>query len=73
MPNNNQYPTSWWAPNEIITDRISLTTTDLILGDYNTSIVLYSPIEVLRLTTTGNKPNSSSTDYLTIHKLNISP
>ena len=73
MPNNNQYPTSWWAPNKIITDHISLNTTDLIPGDYNASIGLYRPIDALRLTTGANKPNSSNTDYLTIHKLNISP
>jgi hypothetical protein len=73
MPNNNQYPTSWWAPNEIITDRISLNTTDLIPGDYNVTVGLYSPIDASRLTTAGNKPNSSNTDYLTIHKLNITP
>ena len=73
MPNNNQYPTSWWAPNEIITDQISLNTTDLMPGDYSVTVGIYNPIDSSRLTTTSDKADSPNTDYLTIHQFNISP
>ena len=57
----------------IVTDQISLNATDLLPGDCNVTVGVYSPIDSLRLTTNSDKSDSSNTDHLTLHQLNVSP
>ena len=73
MPNNYQYPTSWWAPNEILTDMVTLDTSDLMPGDYTITVGLYDPTDKSRLYITDHNHNILNVDHLAIHQLNILP
>ena len=73
MPNNYQYPTSWWAPNEIFSDMVALDISNLMPGNYNVTVGLYDPVDKSRLHITDHNHNLLNTDHLTIHQINILP
>ncbi|MBC7250910.1 MAG: hypothetical protein H5T62_11565 [Anaerolineae bacterium] len=49
MPLHGTYPTSWWLPGEVLSDRITLSLTDVPPGDYRLATGVYDPRTVTRL------------------------
>jgi hypothetical protein len=50
MPRQNQYPTSWWAEGEVVSDEITLSLKDVPPGRYRLALGVYDPQTVDRLT-----------------------
>ena len=53
MPRQNQYPTSWWAEGEVISDEIKLSMKDVPPGRYRLALGVYDPRRVDRLAAVG--------------------
>ncbi|MCR4406985.1 MAG: 6-pyruvoyl-tetrahydropterin synthase-related protein [Anaerolineae bacterium] len=49
MPLNGAYPTSWWLPGEVVSDRITLSLAGVPAGDYRLGVGVYNPATVTRL------------------------
>jgi len=49
MPLNGAYPTSWWLPGEVVSDRITLSLAGVPAGDYHLATGVYDPRTVTRL------------------------
>jgi hypothetical protein len=49
MPRRNQYPTSWWAEGEVVSDEITLSLKDLPPGSYRLALGIYDPQTMDRL------------------------
>jgi hypothetical protein len=53
MPRQNQYPTSWWAEGEVVSDEITLSMKDLPPGRYHLALGVYDPQTMDRLAAVG--------------------
>ncbi len=53
MPRQNQYPTSWWAEGEVVSDEITLSLKDVPPGHYRLALGVYDPQTVDRLAAVG--------------------
>jgi hypothetical protein len=53
MPRQNQYPTSWWAEGEVVSDEIMLSLKDVPPGCYRLALGVYDPQTIDRLTAIG--------------------
>ncbi len=53
MPRQNQYPTSWWAEGEVVSDEIILSLKDLSPGRYRLALGVYDPQTLDRLAAVG--------------------
>ena len=53
MPRQNQYPTSWWAEGEVVSDEIIISLEDVPPGRYRLALGVYDPQTVDRLTAVG--------------------
>jgi hypothetical protein len=53
MPCQNQYPTSWWAEGEVVSDEITISLKDLSPGRYRLGLGVYDPQTMDRLTAIG--------------------
>ena len=53
MPRQNQYPTSWWAEGEIVSDEIALSLEDVPPGRYRLGLGVYDPQTMDRLAAIG--------------------
>ena len=51
MPLNGAYPTSWWLPGEVVSDRITLSLVGVPVGNYRLAVGVYDPVTVIRLET----------------------
>ena len=49
MPDSYQYPTSWWAPDEVYSDNVAIDISHLESGQYNLSAGVYDPSTNSRL------------------------
>ena len=49
MPDSYQYPTSWWAPDEVYSDNVDIDISHLESGQYNLSAGVYDPSTNSRL------------------------
>jgi hypothetical protein len=52
MPRNGRYPTSWWAPGEVVSETVTLSTEALPAGSYRLAVGLYDST-VTRLAAVG--------------------
>ncbi|NDJ55392.1 MAG: glycosyl transferase, partial [Chloroflexi bacterium] len=62
---NSLYPTSWWAPGEIVRQVVSLSLSGLAPGNYHLTSGLYDPITLDRL------PLSEGGDSFTLTAIEI--
>jgi hypothetical protein len=53
MPRQNQYPTSWWAEGEVVSDEITLSLKDVPPGRYRLALGVYDPQTMDRLAAVG--------------------
>jgi hypothetical protein len=53
MPRQNQYPTSWWAEGEVVSDEITISLKDLPQGSYRLALGVYDPQTMDRLAAVG--------------------
>jgi hypothetical protein len=53
MPRQNQYPTSWWAEGEVVSDKITLSLKDVPPGHYRLALGVYDPQTLDRLAAVG--------------------
>jgi len=53
MPRQNQYPTSWWAEGEVVSDEITISLEGLPLGRYRLALGVYDPQTMDRLAAVG--------------------
>ena len=53
MPRQNQYPTSWWAEGEVVSDEIIISLEDLPQGSYRLALGVYDPQTADRLAAVG--------------------
>ena len=53
MPRQNQYPTSWWAEGEVVSDEIAISLKDLPQGRYRLALGVYDPQTMDRLAAVG--------------------
>ncbi len=53
MPRQNQYPTSWWAEGEVVSDEIALSLEDVPPGRYRLGLGVYDPQTMDRLAAIG--------------------
>lgn len=51
FPGSYDYPTSWWAPGEVVTTNLTLDLAAFPAGDYTLVLGLYDPFTSARLTT----------------------
>ncbi len=49
MPLGNTYPTSWWAPGEVVSETITLLLKDIPPGDYSLTVGMYDAANSTRL------------------------
>jgi hypothetical protein len=49
MPLNGQYPTSWWAAGEVVSETVTLDLKDVKPGMYRLAVGLYEPETLTRL------------------------
>ena len=54
MPRQNQYPTSWWAKGEVVSDEIVISLKDLPQVSYRLALGVYDPKTVDRLAAVGS-------------------
>lgn len=67
MPRNNQYPTSWWVANEIVTDVVELTVPGP--GKYTVTTGLYNPTDDSRLPVILANGQPASHDWVLLEQL----
>jgi len=53
MPRQNQYPTSWWAEGEVVSDEIAISLEDVPPGRYRLALGVYDPQALDRLAAVG--------------------
>jgi hypothetical protein len=53
MPRQNQYPTSWWATGEVVSDEIAISLKDVPPGRYRLALGVYDPQTMDRLAAVG--------------------
>jgi hypothetical protein len=53
MPLNGQYPTSWWAAGEVVSETVTLDLKDVKPGTYRLAVGLYEPETLTRLEAVG--------------------
>jgi len=53
IPRQNQYPTSWWAEGEVVSDEITISLRDLPPGRYRLALGVYDPQTMDRLAAVG--------------------
>ncbi|MGA9351424.1 MAG: hypothetical protein WBW48_21810 [Anaerolineae bacterium] len=53
MPRQNQYPTSWWAEGEVVSDEVAISLKDLPPGRYRLALGVYDPQTMDRLAAVG--------------------
>ncbi len=53
MPQQNQYPTSWWAEGEVVSDVVIISLKDVPPGRYRLALGVYDPQTMDRLATVG--------------------
>lgn len=53
MPRQNQYPTSWWAEGEVVSDKVTLSLEDVPPGRYRLGLGVYDPQTMDRLAAIG--------------------
>ena len=53
MPRQNQYPTSWWAEGEVVSDEITISLKDAPPGRYRLALGVYDPQTMDRLAAVG--------------------
>ncbi len=69
MPDSYQYPTSWWAPDEVYSDIVKINIGDLNTGQYKLSAGVYDPSTNRRLTISENVNADTLDNAITLHPI----
>jgi 4-amino-4-deoxy-L-arabinose transferase-like glycosyltransferase len=64
MPDSYQYPTSWWAPNEVYSDTVEIDISHLKSGQYNLSAGVYDFATNNRLSISEGMNSDTSSDII---------
>jgi hypothetical protein len=68
MPRQNQYPTSWWAEGEVVSDEIVISSKDSPPGRYRLALGVYDPQTMNRLTAVSPDGTSAANDRVVLHE-----
>ena len=68
MPRQNQYPTSWWAEGEVVSDEIAISVKDLPQGHYRLALGVYDPQTMDRLAAVGPDGTSIADNRVVLHE-----
>ena len=71
MPDSYRYPTSWWAPDEVFSDTVTVELSDLEPGDILITVGLYEATTGVRLPVVTTGAVVSSDDWVTLQPLTL--
>ena len=71
MPDSYRYPTSWWAPDEVFSDTVTVELSDLEPGDILITVGLYEATTGGRLPVVTTGAVVSSDDWVTLQPLTL--
>jgi hypothetical protein len=73
MPRQNQYPTSWWAEGEVVSDEIAISLKDVPPGRYRLALGVYDPQTVDRLAAIGPEGTPVANDRIVLDEVVAAP
>jgi hypothetical protein len=73
MPRQNQYPTSWWAEGEVVSDEITLSMKDVPPGHYRLALGVYDPQTMDRLAAVGPDNTPIANDRVVLDEMVAMP
>ena len=68
MPQKWTYPTSWWAPGEVIVDELTFDISNIQTDDYEITLGFYDPTDGERLRVYLSDGNSYEQDWVTLQE-----